>query len=189
MLNINSGTVSTFDGLLLGMGPKVMKQYIEFIANHLLNALGYDKFFKSVNPFDFMELISLKGKTNFFEQHVGEYSKVFVRHLTDSRSFLTTKFVPDSHLLLYLYMDIPSVIKILIDSPPMLHLKLDLKPTTSQFTIEQLTIYTKQLTRKQHNTLKPDGCALHDVQAVPQDSSDKGENGIAQACPMSDIVR
>lgn len=52
-----------------------MKQYIEFVADRLLVALGQEKFYNSTNPFDFMDLISLEGKTNFFEKRVGEYQK------------------------------------------------------------------------------------------------------------------
>ncbi len=55
-----------------------MKQYIEFVADRLLEALGQQKFYKTKNPFDFMDLISLEGKTNFFEKRVGEYQKAGV---------------------------------------------------------------------------------------------------------------
>ncbi|MBI4436036.1 MAG: ribonucleotide-diphosphate reductase subunit beta [Candidatus Omnitrophica bacterium] len=63
---------------LIGMNSKMMSQYIEFVADRLLSALGYPKLFRSENPFDFMELISLQGKTNFFEKRVGEYQKAGV---------------------------------------------------------------------------------------------------------------
>ncbi|KAI9641678.1 Ribonucleotide-diphosphate reductase (RNR), small subunit [Ciborinia camelliae] len=63
---------------LLGMNSNLMKQYIEFVADRLLMALGNDKFYKSANPFDFMENISLAGKTNFFEKRVGDYQKAGV---------------------------------------------------------------------------------------------------------------
>ena len=53
-----------------------MKQYIEFVADRLVVQLGYSKIYKSTNPFDFMEMISLEGKTNFFEKRVGDYSLV-----------------------------------------------------------------------------------------------------------------
>ena len=59
---------------LIGMNSKLMKQYIEFVADRLLVQLGYEKYYKSTNPFSFMELISLEGKTNFFEKRVGEYA-------------------------------------------------------------------------------------------------------------------
>ncbi|CAD6444240.1 2a3c062c-9d89-494f-9488-1102e13b6d85 [Sclerotinia trifoliorum] len=63
---------------LLGMNSTLMKQYIEFVADRLLVALGNDKVYKSTNPFDFMENISLAGKTNFFEKRVGDYQKAGV---------------------------------------------------------------------------------------------------------------
>ena len=59
---------------LIGMNSKLMSQYIEFVADRLIVQLGYDKIYKSTNPFDFMEMISLEGKTNFFEKRVGDYS-------------------------------------------------------------------------------------------------------------------
>ncbi|KAI5867980.1 ribonucleotide reductase [Durotheca rogersii] len=63
---------------LLGMNANLMKQYIEFVADRLLVALGNDKVYRSSNPFDFMENISLGGKTNFFEKRVGDYQKAGV---------------------------------------------------------------------------------------------------------------
>ena len=63
---------------LLGMNANLMKQYIEFVADRLLVALGNQKFYNSTNPFDFMESISLAGKTNFFEKRVGDYQKAGV---------------------------------------------------------------------------------------------------------------
>ncbi|EHK99507.1 Ferritin-like protein [Glarea lozoyensis ATCC 20868] len=63
---------------LLGMNSNLMKQYIEFVADRLLVSLGNDKFYKTANPFDFMENISLAGKTNFFEKRVGDYQKAGV---------------------------------------------------------------------------------------------------------------
>ena len=63
---------------LLGMNSNLMKQYIEFVADRLLVALGNEKVYRSSNPFDFMENISLGGKTNFFEKRVGEYQKAGV---------------------------------------------------------------------------------------------------------------
>lgn len=59
---------------LIGMNAKLMSQYIEFVADRLLLQLGYDKVYNAANPFDFMEMISLSGKTNFFERRVGEYA-------------------------------------------------------------------------------------------------------------------
>lgn len=60
---------------LIGMNSKLMSQYIEFVADRLLVALGCNKIYNVSNPFDFMELISLQGKTNFFEKRVAEYQK------------------------------------------------------------------------------------------------------------------
>lgn len=61
---------------LIGMNQVLMSQYIEFVADRLSVQLGYDKIFEASNPFDFMEMISAEGKTNFFERRVGEYSLV-----------------------------------------------------------------------------------------------------------------
>ena len=60
---------------LIGMNSNLMKQYIEFVSDRLLVQLGYDKLWNSSNPFDFMELISLRGKTNFFENRNSEYQR------------------------------------------------------------------------------------------------------------------
>ena len=60
---------------LIGMNAKLMKQYIQFVADRLLVQLGCEKVYRVGNPFDFMELISLEGKTNFFEKKVSEYSR------------------------------------------------------------------------------------------------------------------
>jgi len=60
---------------LLGMNHTLMKQYIEFVADRLLVSMGNPKYYKATNPFDFMENISLAGKTNFFEKRVGDYQK------------------------------------------------------------------------------------------------------------------
>jgi len=61
---------------LIGMNSKMMSQYIEFVADRLAVQLGIQKMYKAQNPFDFMEMISLEGKTNFFEKKVSEYSRV-----------------------------------------------------------------------------------------------------------------
>jgi len=63
---------------LIGMNSELMTRYIEFVADRLLVALGHPKLFGASNPFDWMELISLQGKTNFFEKRVGEYQKAGV---------------------------------------------------------------------------------------------------------------
>lgn len=63
---------------LIGMNATLMKQYLEYVTDGLLLNLGYPKHFNSENPFDFMEAISLSGKTNFFEKRVSEYNKAGV---------------------------------------------------------------------------------------------------------------
>jgi ribonucleoside-diphosphate reductase beta chain len=63
---------------LIGMNSDLMCQYIEFCADRLLLALGCEKYYNATNPFDFMEMISLQGKTNFFEKRVAEYQKAGV---------------------------------------------------------------------------------------------------------------
>lgn len=60
---------------LIGMNSKLMSQYIKFCADRLLVALNYEKYYKVTNPFDWMDMISLQGKTNFFEKRVSEYAK------------------------------------------------------------------------------------------------------------------
>lgn len=60
---------------LIGMNARLMQQYIEFVADRWITELGYSKIYNSSNPFDFMEMISLQGKTNFFEKRVGDYQK------------------------------------------------------------------------------------------------------------------
>ena len=59
---------------MIGMNAKLMCQYIEFVADRLCVQLGYDKIFNSTNPFDFMELISVETKVNFFERTNSEYA-------------------------------------------------------------------------------------------------------------------
>ena len=63
---------------LIGMNAKNMAQYIEFVADRLLVSLGCAKIYNTANPFDFMEMISVQGKTNFFEKRVAEYQKAGV---------------------------------------------------------------------------------------------------------------
>lgn len=65
---------------LIGMNAKLMSAYIEYVADRILKQMGYEPHWNSVNPFDFMETISLSGKTNFFERRVGEYAKAGVLH-------------------------------------------------------------------------------------------------------------
>ena len=63
---------------LIGMNSILMTEYIQFVADRLLVQFGYNKLYNNENPFDFMELISMRTKTNFFEKRVGEYSKAGV---------------------------------------------------------------------------------------------------------------
>jgi ribonucleoside-diphosphate reductase beta chain len=72
---------------LIGMNAKLMQQYIEFVADRWLAELGYPKMFNATNPFDFMEMISLQGKTNFFEKRVGDYQKAGVMGTKESQAF------------------------------------------------------------------------------------------------------
>ena len=70
---------------LIGMNSRMMATYIEFCADRLLVALGCSKVYNATNPFDWMELISLQGKTNFFEKRVGEYQKAGVMSSLDNK--------------------------------------------------------------------------------------------------------
>ena len=69
---------------LIGMNADLMCQYIEFVADRLLIELGCSRVYNSSNPFDFMEMISLQGKTNFFEKRVAEYQKAGVLKKDDA---------------------------------------------------------------------------------------------------------
>lgn len=72
---------------LIGMNAELMCQYIEFVADRLLISLGCKKNYNAINPFDFMEMISLQGKTNFFEKRVAEYQKSGVMSDKESMAF------------------------------------------------------------------------------------------------------
>lgn len=74
---------------MVGMNDELMSTYIEFVADRLLLQLGYDPVWNAKNPFDFMETISLGGKTNFFERRVGEYAKagVLTSKMDDSSNY------------------------------------------------------------------------------------------------------
>uniref|UniRef100_A0A1I7UMP5 Ribonucleoside-diphosphate reductase small chain n=1 Tax=Caenorhabditis tropicalis TaxID=1561998 RepID=A0A1I7UMP5_9PELO len=72
---------------MIGMNCRLMSQYIEFVADHLLQELGCDKLYKVKNPFDFMENISIDGKTNFFEKRVSEYQRPGVMSTETERQF------------------------------------------------------------------------------------------------------
>lgn len=69
---------------LIGMNASLMCQYIEFVADRLLVALACPKYYNTPNPFEWMEMISLQGKTNFFEKRVGEYAKSGVGNTIES---------------------------------------------------------------------------------------------------------
>jgi len=71
---------------LIGMNAELMSQYIEFVADRLLKQLGYEKIYNATNPFDFMEMISIERRTNFFEHRVAEYSLSGTRDI-DETSF------------------------------------------------------------------------------------------------------
>jgi len=72
---------------LIGMNADLMCQYIEFVADRLLVSLNCEKYYNTSNPFDFMEMISLQGKTNFFEKRVAEYQKSGVMSDKESMGF------------------------------------------------------------------------------------------------------
>lgn len=72
---------------LIGMNAAMMSEYIEFVADRLLVSLGQDRHYKVQNPFPFMEMISLQGKTNFFEKRVAEYQKAGVMASKESQVF------------------------------------------------------------------------------------------------------
>jgi ribonucleotide reductase beta subunit family protein with ferritin-like domain len=72
---------------LIGMNSKLMTQYVEFVADHWLVNLGCERHYNSENPFEWMELISLEGKTNFFEKRVSEYQKSGIMGNKDTQQF------------------------------------------------------------------------------------------------------
>jgi len=72
---------------LIGMNAELMCQYIEFVADRLLISLGYPKQYNATNPFSFMDLINLQGKTNFFEKRVGDYQKSGVMAAKGKQTF------------------------------------------------------------------------------------------------------
>ncbi len=74
---------------LIGMNAELMGQYIEFVADRLLNSLGNDKVYHTANPFPWMDMISIQGKTNFFEKRVGDYQKAGVMTNRDEQVFST----------------------------------------------------------------------------------------------------
>ena len=82
------------------MNAELMCQYIEFVADRLLVALGCPKHYNSTNPFDFMDMISLQGKTNFFEKRVSDYSKAGVKTTSNP----STTAAPSNEKLLCVFI-------------------------------------------------------------------------------------
>lgn len=80
---------TSFSSNLIGLNPNSLHTYIEYVADHLLLSLGFETLYKSRNPFEWMEIISLNGKTNFFERRVSDYSKV--------KSTLSKEFTTDAN--------------------------------------------------------------------------------------------
>jgi len=72
---------------LIGMNSDMMSTYIEFVADRLLDSLGYSKIWNVSNPFEWMEMISMQGKTNFFEKRVSEYQLASVKGGTENTRF------------------------------------------------------------------------------------------------------
>jgi len=78
---------------LIGINSKLMGQYMEFVADRLIYDLGYPKIYNATNPFPWMEIISMQGKTNFFEKRVGDYRKAGIMDSKEDRKFkLDTEF-------------------------------------------------------------------------------------------------
>ena len=76
---------------LLGMNSLLMTEYIKYVADRLLIDLNYNIIYKSKNPFDFMESISVEGKTNFFETRPTQYQKASILNKTKETSFILTE--------------------------------------------------------------------------------------------------
>ncbi|MBU6340625.1 MAG: ribonucleoside-diphosphate reductase small subunit [Bacteroidetes bacterium] len=74
---------------LIGMNADLMSQYIEFVADRLLSSLGCEKVYHTANPFPWMDMISIQGKTNFFEKRVGDYQKAGVMTKREEQNFTT----------------------------------------------------------------------------------------------------
>jgi len=99
---------------LIGMNADLMCQYIEFVADRLLVSLGNEKYYNKTNPFDFMDMISLQGKTNFFEKRVSDYSKAGFNEssTTDSSTTSSSKtlYVIFRGYSLVLMLTVPSLL-------------------------------------------------------------------------------
>jgi ribonucleotide reductase beta subunit family protein with ferritin-like domain len=77
---------------LIGMNAELMSQYLEFVADRLLVALNCTRLYNTPNPFPWMEMISMQGKTNFFEKRVGEYQKSGVLNSGEVAASVQTRF-------------------------------------------------------------------------------------------------
>lgn len=75
---------------LIGMNDVLMSEYVEFVADHLLTSLGLEKIYNTTNPFDWMNLISMQGKTNFFERRVSEYGRASIVNSRDGSKVFNT---------------------------------------------------------------------------------------------------
>ena len=93
----------------LAFAPGVMWQYIEFVADCLLISLGNNKVYNKTNPFDFMDMILLQGKTNFFEKWVSEYSEAGVNHsgTSDNTMQSSKSLYVNSHFFFCLSCSLP----------------------------------------------------------------------------------
>ena len=85
---------------LIGMNAELMSQYIHYIADRLLLMFGLEKVYHTENPFDWMEIISVQGKTNFFEKRVGEYSNKAHTNITKANNNIS--FDDDDFLNIYI---------------------------------------------------------------------------------------
>jgi len=81
---------------LIGMNAKLMTQYLEFVTDRLLNELQCESVYNVTNPFDFMDMINLQGKTNFFEKRVGEYQKAGVMNSVNENKGTVDSFSLDA---------------------------------------------------------------------------------------------
>ena len=81
---------------LIGMNAKLMTQYLEFVTDRLLNELECESVYNVTNPFDFMDMINLQGKTNFFEKRVGEYQKAGVMNSVNENKDTVDSFSLDA---------------------------------------------------------------------------------------------
>ncbi len=93
------GRLCEVDGgllMVIGMNADLMSQYIEFVADRLIVALGYEKHYGATNPFEWMEMIAMQGKTNFFEKRVGEYQKAGVMAALEKKDDGPSGFTTDA---------------------------------------------------------------------------------------------